>query len=171
MQEYEPSPIRLAVNVTALVGSVSIARFGGRRRSKLRPCCVHFSWPHKGSGRPRTGVFPRRATLFSFSGSHAEQPILSVTGIGCPFAPLNMYFSTSRRIFSAVARAFSREVSGRTIRNSSPPYRLTTSLCRVEPLRIPAISRNTMSPLWCPCVSLTCLKKSTSAMMQARGFP
>ena len=60
---------------------------------------------------------------------------------------------------------------GRTIANSSPPSRASTSVSRARPRSTAAISASTRSPAGWPSVSLTCLKWSRSSISSAPGDP
>ena len=66
--------------------------------------------------------------------------------------------ATASRIWLQIASANSVLVSGKQIRNSSPPYRATISVLRQRATSISATRARTLSPTACECRSLMLLK-------------
>ena len=73
-----------------------------------------------------------------------------------------MFATTSAAPMKSVSSAGLRSRSERRIRNSSPPCRATTSVCRIALRNRDPTAFNSSSPAACPKLSLTSLKLSRS---------
>ena len=77
----------------------------------------------------------------------------------------------ARRARSAMAAVAMGSRPGSTSANSSPPYRATVSPISVTPTSTSLTRRSTSSPVRCPCVSFSDLKRSRSTRMKPRVVP
>ena len=137
------------------------ARRGARRRA--RP-----PWPRTSRRRRRRGPCRSRPSVPS---PNIAIPMLAVIW-GTP-SGWGTWSRIAAVIVSATARASVASHLGRTMANSSPPIRASTSVSRIRRPSTPAISPITRSPIGCPRVSLTGLKlsRSSSSRRPASSLP
>ena len=113
------------------------------------------AWLRRGQRRP--GGAARRDGR---GPNHALTPRLAVTRS----EPVSECIARLSRLATLSAASWS--VPCRSIANSSPPSRPTTSVSRAARLRTAASERKARSPEWWPPESLTVLRLSTSATMR-----
>src|SRR2546425_137971 len=140
-----------------------------RRRRSLSGSCFPPAATTRSRPAPFASYSAASALAMSVSGvspwlGHSATPMLSVM-----LPPANSSLATRARMRSATSAAVATVVSSSTIRNSSPPYRATQSTARVCFRRMSAIFVRAASPAGWPCVSLYCLKWSTSANSTENG--
>jgi hypothetical protein len=89
----------------------------------------------------------------------------SIGDAGC-----GMFFSnTFSQILAACCSILSSSESEKIIANSSPPYRVTNSLARLNELvNISAMALMQLSPLGCPSESLYCLSVIVYQLLLSR---
>src|SRR6266581_686156 len=79
-------------------------------------------------------------------------------------------FSNAFLTRSATIQATDGSVSGKTTKNSSPPYRKGRSDLRTTSRSTLPRQESTLSPYVWPYKSLTCLKSSSSIIITVKGF-